>query len=246
VNGSTGLYSAGATAGSASVRATSGSVSGIAAVTVKVPPPPSISFPSGFTGTTGIQLNGSSAYSGSKLRLTNGGTNEAASAFYTTKVNAATFTDTFQVQMTNPQADGFTVCLQSGSPTAIGGFGIGLGYQGIANSIAVKFDLYNNNGEGNDSTGLYINGASPTTPSTDLTNTGINLHSGDIFTIVLSYNGTTLTVNETDTVTGATATQNYPLNLAAAIGSSQVYAGFTGGTGGLGCTTDILNWTYGN
>jgi hypothetical protein len=51
----------------------------------------------------------------------------------------------------------------------------------MPNSVAVKFDLYNNSGEGSDSTGLYIDGASPILPATDLTSTGINFHSGDIF-----------------------------------------------------------------
>ncbi len=202
-----------------------------------------INYPT-FTGATGLQLNGAAALSGSRLRLTNGRVYEAASAFYATKVSAQNFTDSFQVQMTNPQADGFTVCLQAAAPTALGIYGAGLSYQNIPKSVAVKFDLYSNSGEGVNSTGLYVNGAIPTRPATSLTPSGLNLHSGNILSIVLSYNGTTLTVKETDTVTGATATQTYPLNLAATVGSTQVYAGFTGATGGLGVTTDILNWTY--
>jgi len=37
---------------------------------------------------------------------------------------------------------------------------------GIATSVAVKFDLYDNSGEGTNSTGIYVNGASPTMPAT--------------------------------------------------------------------------------
>ena len=58
--------------------------------------------------------------------------------------------------------------------------------------MAVKFDLFSNAGEGNDSTGLYTNGASPTTPFVDLTNTGINLHSGHTFNVHMTYDGATL------------------------------------------------------
>jgi hypothetical protein len=47
---------------------------------------------------------------------------------------------------------------------------------GIGSSVAVKFDLYNNAGEGNNSTGLYTDGTSPTTPATTL-GSGVNLHS---------------------------------------------------------------------
>ena len=42
------------------------------------------------------------------------------------------------------------------------GLGSGLGYAGVGQSIAVKFDINSNAGEGSSSTGLYINGASPT------------------------------------------------------------------------------------
>jgi hypothetical protein len=36
------------------------------------------------------------------------------------------------------------------------------GTGGIPNSVGIKFDLYNNQGEGVDSTGLYTDGAAPT------------------------------------------------------------------------------------
>src|SRR5205823_5240685 len=45
-----------------------------------------INYGSGFT-TTGLQLNGNTALNGTRLRLTDGGANEASSAFYTTPVN---------------------------------------------------------------------------------------------------------------------------------------------------------------
>ena len=69
---------------------------------------------------------------------------------------------------------------------------------GYRNSVAVKFDLYNNNGEGVDSTGLYTNGAWPTTPAVDMTASGVNLHSGDPFHVHISYDGTNLTMTITD------------------------------------------------
>ena len=76
-------------------------------------------------------------------------------------------------------------------------------------SVAVKFDLFSNAGEGPDSTGLYTNGATPTAPAIDLSSTGVNLHSGDTFNAQLAYNGTVLTVVITDKVTNASATQVY-------------------------------------
>jgi hypothetical protein len=206
-----------------------------------------------FAGASGLAFNGSAKVNGNNLELTDGNTNEAGSAFTIVPVSAARFTTSFSFQLVNPNADGITFTLQGVSPTALGGTGGGLGYShdpgtgagpAIGNSVAVKFDLFNNSGEGVNSTGLYINGAEPTTPATDLTGTGINLHSGDTFNVTMSYNGTTLTVKITDTATGASATQTYTINIPQTIGSNLGYVGFTGGTGGQTATENILNWTY--
>ena len=122
-------------------------------------------------------------------------------------------------------------------------------------SLALKFDLYNNAGEGTDSTGIFTNGRSPTIrqpglapgypdASIDMTGTGIDLHSGDPFTVNLTYDGTTLTETITDTVTHATFTTSYAVNIPALVGSDVAYVGFTGGTGGLTAVQDILAWTF--
>jgi hypothetical protein len=109
----------------------------------------------------------------------------------------------------------------------------------------VKFKLYNNAGEGPDSTGLYLDGAVPfNVGSHDLTGTGINLHDGDLFQVQLTYDGTTLTETITDTNTRASTTISYALNLVSTLGTSQAYVGFTAGTGGLTSVQNIQNWTY--
>ena len=126
----------------------------------------------------------------------------------------------------------------------MGGDGGRLGYWSVAKSIAVKFDLHNNNGEGPVSTGLYTNGAAPTIPAINLSTTGINLHSGDTFNSQLTYNGAKLTVVITDTVTNASATQTYTVNIPSVVGGPTAYVGFTGGSGGTSAIQDILTWTY--
>jgi hypothetical protein len=108
----------------------------------------------------------------------------------------------------------------------------------------VKFDLYSNAGEGNDSTGLYSNGAAPTVSSVNLTGTGIDLHSGHVFNVAMSYNGSTLGVTITDTSTGGSATQSYTVNIPSLVGGNTAYLGFTGGTGGHTATQNILGWTF--
>jgi Bacterial Ig-like domain (group 3)/Legume lectin domain/Chitobiase/beta-hexosaminidase C-terminal domain len=214
----------------------------------------SINFGSGFSNPAGLQFNGSTDLDDSRLQLTNGGTNEAASAFYTSLVDVGNFTSDFTFQLSDPAADGFTFTIQN-SPSAakaLGPSGGGLGYgpdspsgpAGIPQSVAIKYDLYNNNGEGVDSTGLYTDGASPTTPAIDLTPSGIDLHSGDTMGVHLAYDGTTLAMTITDNVAGATFSQSWPINIPQVVGAEQAYVGFTAGTGGETSSQKIETWTY--
>jgi hypothetical protein len=160
-------------------------------------------------------------------------------------VDVAKFQTSFDFQLLNPNAEGLTFTIQGVGATALGSAGGGLGYSTIGNSVAVKFDLNNNAGEGSDSTGLFINGTAPTSPgSIDLTNTGINLHSGDFFNVAMGYDGTTLTVTITDKATKAKATQSYVVDIVKIVGGSQAYVGFTAGTGVQTATQNILDWTY--
>ena len=62
---------------------------------------------------------------------------------------------------TSAQSDGFTFCVQRAGPNAVGGAAGSLGYEGLPRSAAVKFDLYNNKGEGPNSTGVYTAGQGP-------------------------------------------------------------------------------------
>ena len=83
---------------------------------------------------------------------------------------------------------------------AIGGSGGNLAYAGVKKSVAIKFDLYNSAGEGPNSTGLFLNGAQPeAVNSINLTGTGIDLHSGHVFNVLMDYDGTTLKVTIIDT-----------------------------------------------
>jgi Bacterial lectin/Fibronectin type III domain len=215
----------------------------------------------GFANHSDLTANGSATFMSGVLRLTDGGGGEAGSAFETSRVGVTTFATTFTFRMydgSTPMADGMAFVIQGNSPTALGFSGGGLGYasdtpggpQGIPNSICIKFDLYDNAGEGIDSTGLFVGGDSPTVPSgagdvlVDLTNTGIDLHSQDAFQVTLAYNGTTLTETITDTVTRATFSTNYTVNIDVLLGGNVGYAGFTGGTGGLTTTADVQTWTY--
>jgi len=205
----------------------------------------------GFTA-TGLHLNGRATLSGTRLRLTSA-TRQAGSAFFTTPLSVASFTTDFRFQLTSPAADGLTFLLQGIGATALGSLGGGLGYgpdqpggaPGIGRSVAIKLDLYDNAGEGVDSTGLYRNGASPTIPSVNLSSSGVDLHSGHAFDVHVTYDGATLAMTIADASTGATASASFPVDIPATIGSTTAYAGFTGGTGGLFAIQEILSWTFG-
>ncbi|HWW50323.1 MAG TPA: chitobiase/beta-hexosaminidase C-terminal domain-containing protein, partial [Verrucomicrobiae bacterium] len=208
------------------------------------------SYGSGFTS-AGLTLNGKAAINGTRLRLTDGGSGEASSAFFNTPVSVQSFTNDFSFQLASATADGFTFTIQGNSPTALGVGGGSLGYgpnnsgtPGIGKSVAVKFDLFSNAGEGSDSTGSYTNGASPTIPSQDMTSSGVDLHSGDVMNVHMIYDGTTLTWTITDPTLGTSFTTSAAVNIPALVGGTTAYVGFTGGTGGLTAIQDILSWTY--
>jgi hypothetical protein len=212
-----------------------------------------ISFASGFPNATGLQLNGKTKVNANSLELTDGGSYEAGSGFWTTPVNIQSFTTNFTFQLTSATADGFTFTIQDAGTTALGNYGGGLGYGinpnggttgGIAKSVAIKFDIYSNSGEGSDSTGIFTNGAAPTNPAISLTSSGIVLSSGDTISAQLVYNGTTLTLNLTDTVTNKTFTQAFTINIPSTVGANTAYVGFTGGTGGGTAIQNIKTWTF--
>ena len=238
-----------ATAPNFATSATATSAIGIQTSTSSTP----INFAAGFSS-GGLQFNGHTKLNGTRLQLTDASaTNEQASAFWITPVNVSSFTNDFTFQVTSPSADGFTFTIQGVGATALGPGGGGLGYGpdvqggtsgGIARSVAVKFDLFDNDGEGTNSTGLYTNAASPILPATTLGG-NVNLHSGDVFHVVMSYDGTTLTMTITDmSNTTQTFTTSWPVNIASAVGSSNAYVGFTGGTGSLTAIQEILTWSY--
>jgi sugar lactone lactonase YvrE/ribonuclease HI len=216
-------------------------------------PTSTINFAGGFPNAGGLQLNGVAKVNSGKLELTDGGGYEAGSAFWTTPVNIQSFSTNFTFQLTSAVADGFTFTIQNAGTTALGTYGGGLGYginpnggtgSGIGNSVAIKFDIYSNSGEGSDSTGIFTDGASPTNPAVNLTSSGIVLSSGDTISAQLVYNGTTLTLSLTDTVTNKTFTHAFTINIPSTVGGNTAYVGFTGGTGGSTAIQNIKTWTF--
>jgi hypothetical protein len=229
--------------------------SSVASGTYTIGTPPVLNFPNGFSSVAGLTLNGSATNTDdSRLQLTDGGQHQAGSVFSSAAVDIRNFTSdfTFQLSGSAPLGDGITFTIQARGPTALGPSGGGLGYGpgspggtgGIPNSVAVKFDIYNNYGEGTSSTGVYVNGASPTIPTVSLTSSNIALSNGDTVTVHLVYDGTTLQMTITDPVTNGKYVSSKTINIPSTIGATSAYVGFTGGTGGATASQKILTWVF--
>jgi hypothetical protein len=230
---------------------------------------PLINFPSGFANASGLVNSvGTTRMSGTSIQLTdsNSAGQEVGAAWYPVPVSVSTFTTNFTVQFTSAQGQGMTFCIQnqnptstdstsryvSGGPYALANGQVGLGYSGPTNgayaqiagfnsSLAVIFDLYN--GSGN-LTGLYTNGANPVGSSIDMTSSGVSLHNGHPLNVTLAYNGTTLALTVTDSVTRASFSHSWTINIPSIVGGNTAYVGFTASTGYFFANQYIQSWTY--
>jgi len=221
----------------------------------EIPPTSQVpTYGAGFgTGASLIGLNGGATISGGALELTNGTEFEATSAYFLPKVGTGYWTSDFDFTISGTGGDGFTYVLQDQGVAAVGSSGGGLGYgtdgpgvlgKTIGDSLAVKFDLHNNACEGEDSTGIYFNGASPTVPSVDLTPSGIELHNGHTFHARLYLDADfNLNLSITDLVTYRVFNTKFSVEDQSIL-RNYAFAGFTAGTGTTSNTVKIQNWTW--
>lgn len=191
------------------------------------------------------------------LRLTNN-VGQSGSAFLTNPINLAnqaSFSTFFTFRISNPLgisdndgqgADGIVFVVQTVSNTAGGGGG-GIGYTGIADSLGVEFDTWNNGSGLNDPNGNHVginldgsfNGATQMI--------GTRMNNGADWFAWIDYNGATnlieVRLSETNARPGA-ATLSRAADLAAVLGQTTAFIGFTSGTGAAGGFHDIVNWQF--
>src|SRR5262249_16799713 len=142
-----------------------------------------------------------------------------------------------------PLGDGFTFVIQNAGLNALGQGGGGLGYGaseiggsgGINNSVAIKFDVFDSQGEATNSTGLYTTGAAPTSQNSinlgpDFQ--GFYMRSYLLTHVTMNYDGDVLTVTMTDSANN-TVTQHYNINIPSTVGANTAWVGFTGSSGAL-------------
>ena len=231
---------------------------------------PIINFPSGFGSASGLMMTaGTATISGSNLQLTDSSNSiEIASAFYDVPVNVQSFTTQFTLNLSGnggqntllfviqnqpPAAADTSLGSAAGTLTPGGGavsggpyafgfedFGVNTpdgGYAGLVESVAVKFDGFNGN-----TTGEFTNGETPYEPQTTTGN--INLNSGHPLACTLAYDGTTLTLSMKDTVTNATYSTSWTVDIPSEVGADTAYVGFTASLYTASSTQDVTAWTY--
>lgn len=226
-----------------------------------------VSYPD-FTGacaSAALTCVGNAATVGSVLRVAPANFSQSGAAYSTTPVTlgaGATFSTQFQFRFTSPggidPADGITFVLAA-STAGLGAAGGGLGYQGVPNSVAIEFDTYDNGEVGSSNhVGVDVNGVlndlgaaspygvGPCDFGSGFAKAGC-MSNGNVWTVTIGYDGAKLNVTVQDGAAAAqTVISNLPIDIAADLGTTNAFVGFTSGTGAGFENHDILNWQFAN
>lgn len=202
-----------------------------------------------FSSTAGLSLNWNASKQGSVLQLTPNFMWQRGSAFTTAQFpfDATTSFHTyfsFRATPNAPGADGLVFVIQSGNATAIGNSGLGIGYEGIASSVAVEFDTYQNgaNDPGPNHVALLADGTNMVHIASAVP--GFPIASDKDKYAWIDYDAATQALQvylAEDPFKPATPLLSATFDIAAHLGPN-VRAGFTAATGGVSNTHAILEW----
>jgi len=210
-----------------------------------------------FSDVSGLQLNGSATQAGNVLRLTNN-LNQGGSAFLTSPISLAadaSFSSFFQFRISNPigisdgdgqGADGLVFVVQTVANN-VGGFGGGIGYNGIPKSVGVEFDTWNNGGwddNNGNHVGINLNGDMNSVVQAPV---ATRMNNGANWFAWVDYNGASdlLEVRLADNATRPTnALVSLTRDLTLDLQTTNAFVGFTSGTGSAGGNHDILSWQF--
>jgi hypothetical protein len=104
--------------------------------------------------------------------------------------------------------------------------------------VAVEFNIYSPYGVGMAVRANGVTGA-------PYAGTGsVNVAGGNPIGVSVSYNGTTISINLTDTVTHATFATNIVLDIVGTLGTNTAYVGITGADGGISSTQVVTNFQF--
>ena len=209
---------------------------------------------SNFTNSTGLTLNGSASQTNGVLRLTSDQTFQSGTAFSNDRVllgSSSSFNTHFAFrldgQLGTNGADGITFILQNSAAgtKALGGFGGGLGYGDITNSLAVKFDTYKNTADFSNNYVAVLTGGNVAQDRV-LAAAPFDLNSGNGLDVWIDYNGVTDRLDiylANQAIKPNSALLSYTVDLPSLVGS-QAFVGFGAGTGADFNNQDILNWQF--
>jgi hypothetical protein len=205
-----------------------------------------------FFDITGLTLNGDAAQAGTALRLVPNVDTQSGTAFLSSAVafDATTaFSTAFKFHVATSvgdPTDGFSFLLQNSlaGASALGGGGQGLGYVGVAPSVAVVF-----RGRDPNLIGVITGGLDPA----DLAFQPPGFYSGsqgefynqDEFAWI-DYDPNSLLLSvflSTTALKPGSAIMFTTVNVSGILGS-QAYVGFSAGNGGAYGTQDILSWSF--
>lgn len=211
---------------------------------------------SDFSNTNNLTLNGDAQVVGNVLRLTDSADYRTGSVFSTSLIdlNAGSFSSEFSFNFNNQRgggADGIVFTLQSVS-NQVGSTGGGIGYENIPNSIGIEFDNWNNgssDGFSDSHIGLNLNGSISSIQTVTTSSLGLgNLDTAStIWYAWVNYNNVAQQLDvffSDQDVLPSTSALSYTGDLAALLGTNQVYAGFTSATGGAYANHDLLSWEF--
>jgi len=218
----------------------------------------------GFADTAGLTLNGSAATAatldGTVMRLTPASGSQAGSIFSSTLTDATNFSTFFQFRITEPGgaifdnnteagADGLVFVVQPIAST-LGGAGLGIGYSGIGTSLGVEFDTWGNSANNDPSqshAGINLNGSVNHGTGAAFTTNQFTpeFDDGDLWSVWIDYEGTTLEVRwSTSSTRPTTAMLSRTLDIPTILGQDIAYVGFTSATGAAWANHDLVRWEY--
>ncbi len=195
------------------------------------------------------------------LRLTDNQRFRTGTAFQTEAIpirDAGTgaaigFSTVVQFRMSEPNgwsdndgqgADGI-VFVVARSPNVVGGSGLGIGYAGIANSLGVEFDSWNNgssDGHSGNHQGFNANGSSSSFARVHVPG---RFNDGQVWTAWIDYDGASQLL-EVRVVPGETRPEDATLatlvDIPALLGQDEGYFGFTSATGRAMNAHDLITW----
>lgn len=232
------------------------------------PPPPLVLLPS-FAGTCGGKLicNGDAAEHGALLRLVPAAPEQSGAAYLAKAVHLDAgqgFVTAFTFRLSGNgdamRADGLAFLLAR-DPTSLGDpsrYGGSMGFEGVGQSFAVEFDVFDNGNEagGSNHIALDRNGvlsdtaaASPFGQSTcNGPAPGANcMSNGDTWTALIGYNGRDHEISVA-VLNGNGALDlvidTAPANLDALFAGAGAYVGFGAGTGDGRMNHDLTSWAF--